>query len=279
MKKTVAIVGLGLMGGALGQALRRTRRYRVIGLARKARTLRDAKRLGAIDLGSTDESAVSSADIVVLCSPVDTLVPLFKKLLPHLKPDAIVTDVGSVKQPLMAAIARIPRPRSIAFVGGHPLAGSHKTGVKASHPRLFERSTVVLVPGSKSALAPLKSLWSAVGARVLVLSAEQHDRAVALISHLPHVLAHALVHFVAGDRDRAILKQLFAGSFRDATRVASADPDQWAQILHANAQPVRLALQAFIKELQRTGLLLNRPHLKSHLQKSHRFRRPLFHGL
>ncbi len=279
MKKTVAIIGIGLMGGSLGQALRRTRRYRVIGIARKARTLRDARRLGAIDVGARELAAVAAADIVVLCSPVDTIVPLFKKILPFLKADAIVTDVGSVKQPIMQQIARVRCPASISFVGGHPLAGSHKTGVKAAHFRLFERSTVVLVPGSRAGLSTLKTLWNAVGAKVLVLTPAQHDRAVALISHLPHVLAHALVHRVAGDCDRMILKQLFAGSFRDLTRVASADPDQWVQILRANARPVREAIQSFRKELERFETLLEHPSLKPHLQKSHAFRRLLFHGI
>ncbi len=268
-----------MIGGSLGQALRRSKRYRVLGIGRNPRKLRDAKRLGAVDVTSTRLSDAASADIVVLAGPVDTIVPIYKRILPFLKAGTIVTDVGSVKEPIMKAIARLPRSSAIYFVGGHPLAGSHKTGVKAAHSRLFERSTVVLVPGSRAGLRPLKSLWRAAGANVMILSAPDHDRAVALISHLPHALAHALVHTIAGHRDRRRLLPLLAGSFRDATRVASSDPDQWAQILRSNARPVAEALSVFRRELARIETALSRAGLKSHLRKSQTFRRPLFNGV
>jgi prephenate dehydrogenase len=279
MKPTVAIIGVGLIGGSLGQALRRTKKYRVIGIGRSARRLYDARRLGAIDQAATDLSAAATADIIVIASPVDTIVPTFKKLLPHLKPGTIVTDVGSVKGQVLADIARLKRPRSIRFVGGHPLAGSHKTGVKASNFRLFEGSTVVLVPTPHAPLQALKSLWQAVGARVIVMSAAEHDRAVALISHLPHVLAHALVHALAGRRDRRQLIPLLAGSFRDMTRVVSSDPAQWAQILRANAREVSHSLQLYRRELTRMEKMLTRRTLAVHLSKSQTFRGPLFHGV
>jgi prephenate dehydrogenase len=277
--KTVAIVGLGLIGGSLGQALRRSKRYRVIGVARRAKTVAEARRAGAVDAASTRLSDVASADIVVLCSPVDQIIPLLKSALPFLKPRTIVTDVGSVKGPIMAAAARLAKNSSFQFAGGHPLAGSHKTGVKASRVRLFERSTVVLVPGARAAIGPLKSLWSAAGAKTRVMSAADHDRAVALISHLPHALAHALVHVIAGRRERARLIPLLAGSFRDVTRVASSDPEQWAQILRANAGPVKAALREFRRELSRIEKTLSHPRLAAHLKKSQTFRRPLFNGI
>jgi prephenate dehydrogenase len=278
MKKTVAIVGVGLIGGSLGRALRRTGKYRVMGLGRRASSLRAAKRLGAVDTFSTDFSDVAVADIVMICSPVDTIAPLFKRLLPHLKPGAIVTDAGSVKGSILRAIARIPKPASIYFVGGHPLAGSHKTGVKASNFRLFEGSTVVLIPGPQAAMKPLKSLWNAVGAKIQFMSARDHDRAVALISHLPHVLAHTMVHAFASRSDRKRLLPLLAGSFRDVTRVASADAEQWSQILRANAPAVEEAIGQFRNQLTRLQKNLRRPALRSHLRKSQHVRRPLFNG-
>ena len=226
--KTVAIVGVGLIGGSLGQALRRSKRYKVLGIARKSSTLRDAKRMGAIDSGSLKLSDVSHADIVVLCTPVDSIVPLISKLKPSLKPRAIVTDVGSVKGILDKQI------RGVRFVGSHPLAGSHKTGVKAARPDLFKGATCVVVPRDRSALKTIREMWKTVGAKVIEMSASAHDDAVAFTSHLPHVIAHALVHTVSQRPQQKILTSLMAGSFRDVTRVASSDPDQWLQIFHAN---------------------------------------------
>lgn len=278
MKPTVAIIGLGLIGGSLGQALRRSKKYKVIGIARRAKTAREAKRRGAVDRASMRLADVASADIVVICSPLDAIIPLFKRIVPFLKPGAIVTDAGSVKEPILRAAARVKRPASVHFMGGHPLAGSHRTGVEASSFRLFEGSTVVLVPGSRTALSPLKALWRVAGAKTLVLTAKEHDRAVALISHLPHALAHALVHLIARARDRRRLASLVAGSFRDATRVASADPSQWAQIFGANARPLRDALRSFRRELSRFENNLSRSSLQKHLKVSQAFRRPLFHG-
>jgi prephenate dehydrogenase len=275
--KTVAIIGVGLIGGSLGQALRKTKRYRVIGISRKAPSAREAKRLGAVDVASTNLADVKHADLVVISNPLDAIVPTLKRILPHLKSGAVVTDAGSTKGVIMAAASRLKFPRGIVFAGSHPLAGSHKTGVKASSFRLFERSTVVLVPGHRAALKALKSLWNAVGARVLVMSAEQHDRAVALTSHLPHAVAHALSHAFLRRGDRQKTVALLAGSFRDATRVASADAHQWAQILRANARALAPALKVFKQELTRIEQSLSRPALAAHLKKSQTFRRSLFH--
>jgi prephenate dehydrogenase len=279
MKPTVAIIGVGLIGGSLGQALRRSGRYRVLGIGRRMKSLRAAKRLGALDELSTSLASAADADIVVICSPVDTVVPIFKKILPVLKAGTIVTDAGSVKGAILRAVQRIAKPASIHFVGGHPLAGSHRTGVEAANPRLFQGSTVVLVPGSRAGLKPLKSLWKAAGARSVVMSADDHDRSVALISHLPHVLSHALVLLLAGRRDRAKLVPLLAGSFRDATRVAASDPEQWSQILRSNAPAVRSALRAFRQELAQLEKALPDRRLKRRLRRSQSFRRPLFNGI
>jgi len=267
---TVAIVGIGLIGGSLGQALRKSKRYRVLGIARRPVTLIEAKRLGAMDAGSTNLTDVYQADIVVLCTPVDEIVPVLEKLKPFLKPRAIVSDVGSVKGILNQQI------RGVRFVGAHPLAGSHKTGVKAARPDLFRNATCVLVPQDPSALKAIRAMWETAGARVLVMSARAHDEAVALISHLPHLLAHALVQAVAGRSDQKVLKSLMAGSFRDATRVASSDPEQWAQIFQANLKNIHEAVRLFQKELQRLSSQLDRTSLRAALKKSQAYRLPLF---
>ncbi len=234
MKPTVAIIGVGLIGGSLGQALRQSKRYRVLGIARRPfSTLRDAKHLGAIDAGSTNLTDVYQADIIVMATPVDSIVPFVQKIKPFLKPHAIVTDVGSVKGILDQQI------RGVRFVGAHPLAGSHKTGVKAARADLFKGATCVLVPQDRTALKSIRDLWRTTGARVLIMSAQAHDAAVALTSHLPHLLAHALVHAAAKRPNQKILQSLMAGSFRDVTRVASSDPDQWVQIFQANLKNLR----------------------------------------
>src|SRR5258706_3276646 len=161
----VAIIGIGLMGGSLGQALRRSKRYRVLVIARRPSTLREAKHLGAIDAGSTNLTDVYQADIVVIATPVDSIVPIIEKIRPFLKSRAIVTDVGSVKGMLDQQV------RGVRFVGAHPLAGSHKTGVKAAQPDLFKGATCVLVPQDLSALKPIREMWRTAGARVLEMSA------------------------------------------------------------------------------------------------------------
>src|SRR5439155_7626556 len=233
MKLTVAIIGVGLIGGSLGQALRRSRRYRVLGIARRPSTLREAKAVGAIDAGSTNLTDVYQADIVVIATPVDSIVPIIQKIRPFLKSHAVVTDAGSVKGALDQQV------RGVRFVGSHPLAGSHKSGVKAARADLFRGATCVLVPQDLSALRPIRQMWVATGARILEMSAQAHDAAVALTSHLPHLLAHALVRLAAKGPNQRALKSLMAGSFRDMTRVASSDPDQWAQIFQANLQNLR----------------------------------------
>lgn len=278
MKPTVAIVGVGLIGGSLGMALRR-RGYRVIGVARKTTTLRDAKRLGAIDEGSQDFSAVGAADIVIVCTPVALIVPTIQRFQPFLKPNAIVSDAGSVKGAILRRLEPLIRRKKLNFVGAHPLTGSHKTGVKAARRDLFFGSTVVLSARGNARLGPIAALWKATGARVLKLSVDRHDEVVALISHLPHVLAHALVHSVLRRKDQSVVKRLMAGSFRDMTRVAGSDPEQWTQIFEANSKNVRRSIAIFRRELARLEKQIAKPGLKKILRQSQAYRLPLFHGI
>ncbi len=277
--KTVAIVGVGLIGGSLGQGLRRSKKYRVLGLSRRSSTIRLARRLGAIDRGSTDYSVVSAADIVVIATPIDRALPTLKRLLPFLRAGTVITDVGSVKDPILKGVAKILGRAPVTFVGGHPLAGSHNTGVRSARPDLFVGSTCVLVPLGKAPVQVIASLWKTVGAKPQILPAERHDAAVAMTSHLPHLIAHALVKSLSAHPDRALLKKLVAGSFRDMTRVASADPDQWREILRSNAVSVRQGLVDFRRQLDILEKNLTTPKLLSLLKASHRFRRPLFHGI
>jgi len=278
-KTAVAIIGVGLIGGSLGKALRRSKRYSVIGIGRRPESLNNALSTGAVDRISTQFSDAAQAQIVVLATPVSLIVPTLKRVLPVLKPGTIVTDVGSVKGSLLKDVQKTLRRKDVHFIGAHPLAGSHRTGVMASQPTLFKNATCVVIPGDRSATAAVSALWKAAGARVLELSAAQHDQLVAVTSHLPHLLAHALVHTAARSDDQKKLQALMAGSFRDMTRVASADPDQWVDIFEANAPALRSALRAFLSQLSALSRQVGRSSLRKTLRHSHLYRQPLFRGL
>lgn len=243
------------MGGSLGLALRR-RGWRVTGIGRNPARLARAKTLRALDETSTDPAAANGADVVALCVPVDQIVPWAKVLKPHLGPRALITDVGSVKGAIVREFDRIFPGDAPAAVGAHPMAGSEKTGVDAARADLYQDATCVLTPGprtSPGALRRAEAFWRSVGARTLTLTPDVHDRWVALVSHLPHLAADALV-LAAGartrtDRDRDILARVAAGSFRDATRVAGADPALWRAIFTMNDRAVRDALADFRRAL------------------------------
>ncbi|MBI3291733.1 MAG: prephenate dehydrogenase/arogenate dehydrogenase family protein [Elusimicrobia bacterium] len=267
----VTIIGVGLIGGSLGMALRR-QGYHVVGVGRKRAHLALAKRKGAIDDGTLDPSrGVQQSAIVVVATPVDRIVPIVHSVWPWLSPGTLVTDVGSVKAPIVrgvrAAARRLSRRQAKApvFIGGHPLAGSHQQGVRHARADLFEGATCVLTPPlgvSPTALAVVQRMWRSVGARPLLLDPILHDRWVALTSHLPHLTAAALVHSVGRQarQDRRVVR-LLAGSFRDLTRVAVSDPEQWAAITWGNRQALARALKTFRRLLMQAERAL--PHQRA----------------
>lgn len=241
----VTIVGLGLIGGSLGMALRRRRLARVVGYSRKPATLRRAKARGAIDIGTTNlQRAVEDADLVVLATPVDRMVPLGRQLVRWMKPDSILTDVGSTKAHIVAGLQHVPR--RIAFVGGHPIAGSEQRGIDAAQPALFAGAVCVLTPTAKTssrALGRVRALWRGVGARIMTMSPRTHDRVLAATSHLPHLVAYCLAQSV-----RANALPRAPQSFLDLTRIAKSDPDLWDDIFMSN----RTALLAAIRQFDRS---------------------------
>ncbi|OGR87398.1 MAG: hypothetical protein A3A86_00200 [Elusimicrobia bacterium RIFCSPLOWO2_01_FULL_60_11] len=247
-KRTLAILGVGLMGGSIGLAVKKRRLpWRVIGIGRSAARLAAAKRKGALDEFSTDPARAIEADLVILCSAVSDIVPSFEKIMPHLKAGAWVSDIGSVKSPVMKEIFDAsPEAR---FVGGHPLAGSEKTGAENARADLYEGATVALCPGpsgSKAGLKVLKGFWESLGAKPLLIEPDIHDILVAQTSHLPHVLAAALARLVSALNGRdARTGRLLAGSFRDMTRIADSDPRQWAEISAANQRFILGALKSY----------------------------------
>ncbi len=256
----VTIIGLGLIGGSLGMAIRRKRLAKqVVGFSRKPSTLKLAKKNGAIDSGSTNlRAAVSGADIVVLATPVDWIVPLGKKVARWMKPGSVLTDVGSTKAIIVAALDKaLPAP--VSFVGGHPVAGSEQQGIEAADPSLFDGSFCILTPTHKTrprALKQATALWKPLVAELMRMDPKKHDRLLGATSHLPHLLAFAL----AGAVSPAGLPQA-PRSFLDMTRIAKSSPDLWDDILLNNRRELMKSMDLFSKQWLafRKALAANNP--------------------
>ncbi|HVS39113.1 MAG TPA: prephenate dehydrogenase/arogenate dehydrogenase family protein [Gemmataceae bacterium] len=238
---TLAVVGVGLIGGSIGLAARRRGAAgRVVGVDGRPEALRRALACGALDEAAPDlRTAAAAADVVMVCTPVDAIAPTILEAAPACRPGTLLTDAGSTKAALLRAVDG-KLPAGVAFVGGHPLAGSEKQGSDYSSAEMFEGRPVLLTRTpytDDNALSRAAGFWEALGARVRVMDPEEHDRAVATTSHLPHLTASAL----AGVTPPEWLG-LTAGGFRDATRVAAGGPELWAGILLSNTEAVLAAL-------------------------------------
>ena len=244
---SVAVFGPGLMGGSLLMALRQRAPQTKLGAwARRAEVIAELKSQQLIDFGSTDAAEVAAAcGMVVLCLPVDRLDDAAESIKEAVSPATWVTDVGSVKQSVVASLEKIFATHG-NFVGSHPMCGSEEAGLGAARADLYEGALCVVTPTENSnpdAVRAVSDLWQAVGARLLEMSAADHDRAAAAVSHVPHVAAALLVELVCGEAP--IYRQLCAGGFRDTTRVASGSPDLWAAILSSNRAEVSSSLGKF----------------------------------
>jgi prephenate dehydrogenase len=254
MIETVAIVGMGLMGGSLGRALRARRLARhVVGIDRQAEARRGALEVGAADRTTTELDGVREADLIVLATPVPTLPALLAHLVPYVGPHALLTDLGSVKARIVEAGERLYGTR---FIGGHPMAGSEQSGIESSRADLFQGAAWAIVRSTPVALDTdgearrLHELAIALGARPVLLNAAQHDRLVALVSHLPHLLSFAFAHTVQSHDSEAVARQLAGGSFRDMIRVAASDPALWQGIFAENRSALLDSLSAYQTRLR-----------------------------
>jgi prephenate dehydrogenase len=257
----VTIVGVGLLGGSLGLALRRRGLARLVaGYVRRPASGRDCERAGATDFATTDLlAAVSNSDLVVLCTPLFQMKPLVCQMLPALKRGAIVTDVGSVKAPLVRDLELLVARSEAHFIGSHPMAGAEKTGVRAARADLFQGAACVVTPtrrSNKSAVQKIGRLWRSVGGRVLQMTPKAHDALVSRSSHLPHLVAAALVTTVLEAKRAARVTPLCASGFRDSTRIASGSPEMWRDIGLSNRREILSALDAFESELKKFKLAL-----------------------
>lgn len=255
----LAILGPGLLGGSIALAARTRRGCRVSMWARRAEAVAEAEALGIADFVSTDlHAVVADANFVVLCVPVGAMPALARQVVEAIPADAIITDVGSVKAVVCAELGVIFRERG-CFVGSHPMAGSEQTGIAAARADLFQGAAAIVTPDERSepgAVAAIGEFWAALGSRVMQVAPEEHDRIVALISHLPHLVAAALVNTVTASSPGAF--DFCGPGFRDTTRVAAGPPAMWAEILRTNQVAVRSAVEALIEKLREMTTLLDR---------------------
>ena len=269
--KKIAIVGVGLIGGSIGMALKKRHKgdFFVIGIGRDIKKLALAKKLGALDEFSTEFSAASKADIVVICTPVDTVGAMVKNILPHVKESCVITDVGGVKELVINDVKKvlIENRSKVNFVGAHPMAGKEKSGVESATSKLFVGATVILTTelSNQKSLNIIRAFWQSCGANVIEMLCKKHDEAVALVSHIPHIMAFS-ISALCGKKLKEIpeLPLVAADSFRDITRVALSNPADWAVICSSNKSALNNELGNLIKILSNSHKALK---VKDELEK------------
>jgi prephenate dehydrogenase len=267
------IIGVGLIGGSLGLALRARHLVReVVGVSRAEKTIAAARDRGAIDRGTVDPMAgVAGADLVILATPPDLVVPMAQRVLPYLRPGAVLTDVASVKAEIVRSVEALVGSQSrVMFVGGHPMAGTEGRGVAAASATLFEGTAYLLTPTPRTdpgALDRLGALARSLGAAPVTLDPQEHDRTVALVSHLPYLMAVALMGITQTAAPAA------GPAFLGATRVARSPVEMWAQICRLNRDSILAALRVFREELTRLeGALGNGDRLTTMLESARKAR-------
>jgi prephenate dehydrogenase len=250
----LAIVGVGLIGGSLALALKAAGVVgEVVGIGRSLANLEKALELGVVD-GITQDPAegVADADLVFLATPVLTLTEMASRVLPHMKPGAVLTDGGSVKGFVARAIEPLV-PKGVHFVPGHPIAGTEKSGAEAAFATLYHRRRCILTPTAQTdpaALRLVRRVWETAGCEVVEMDVEKHDRILGAISHLPHMVAYSLVNAVSSyDRYEENILEYSAGGFRDFTRIASSDPTMWRDIALTNRDALLEMIERFESSL------------------------------
>jgi len=261
MKPNIAIIGLGLIGGSLGLALKRNPGLQITGYDGSFSTLEQAFRRGIIDTIATSiENACEHADVIIFATPVNTTVAMMHQAVNwKLRADVIMTDTGSTKGPIMDAAKQLLE-RGITFIGGHPMAGSHKSGVTAAKEHLFENAYYILTPDSQTDSKKVEQLRILLGptkGKIVVLDSEEHDRMTAIVSHFPHLVASSLVgRLSVQQEEQPFVKKLAAGGFRDLTRIASADPIMWRDITTQNREELLTQLDGWLEEMENVRNML-----------------------
>ena len=252
----VAVIGVGLIGGSFSAALREKKLCgHVVGAGRSAANLKTALERGIVDSIASDAAAAArGADLILVSAPVAQFGKIFREITDHLNPGALLTDAGSTKRDVVAAARTALGAKIAQFVPAHPIAGAEHSGAAAANAALFRDRRVVLAPldeNSKQDVEALAGLWSAIGARVSRMTPQEHDEVFAAVSHLPHLLAYALVDDVSKRPNAAQLFGYASGGFRDFTRIASSHPEMWRDICLANSDQVLKELSHFSGELEK----------------------------
>ena len=254
MINKLCVIGIGLMGGSLARALKQAEFVEhVVAVGRDESHLERAVELGVADSVETDISkAAADADVIVIAVPVGAMKAVFSELATVIKPDAVITDVGSVKGNVVRDARSALGDKLSRFVPGHPIAGTEKSGVEASFAELYQGQRVILTPleeTNTTATQTITQMWHAAGADVQSLSVEHHDEVLAATSHLPHALAYTLVDTLAQMHEHREIFQFAAGGFKDFTRIASSDPQMWHDICLNNRDALLTMLDRFKRDL------------------------------
>jgi prephenate dehydrogenase len=253
--KNISIIGLGLIGGSLGQRIiTKLPGTKVTGIPRRKATIKQALAKKAIQKGTLDiKEGIKNADLIIIATPIQSIVPIFKKVISHAKKDTVIIDVGSTKTALVHNLEALC-PSHLHFIGCHPMAGKETKGIEVAEHKILDKATVVLTKTgntSKKALNALTLLFSKLGTKPLTMKPQLHDYLVGAVSHLPYLLASSLAGTVKDMKNhKKTLSQLASSGFRDTTRVASSDPDWGKDIVETNREQLLLVLEQYQKNLE-----------------------------
>ncbi len=258
----MVVIGTGLIGGSFALALKRAQAVgEVIGIGRRRETLEEAKQLGVVDqIGDYDAASFADVDMVLVATPVGQMRTVFSAIAPLVPRDAVITDGGSTKQDVVALAREYFASSMDRFVPAHPISGTEKNGPSAAFAELYQGRRVILTPlpeTSTAAASLVRAAWEACGARVSELQPDVHDAMLAAVSHLPHLLAFALVDELAGRDNGQELFSFAGGGFRDFTRIASSNPEMWRDIFLSNREAVGRDLRHYRDKLAQLQKLLD----------------------
>ncbi len=249
----VVVIGLGLIGGSIALELKKKRlANEVIGISRHVRTLTIARNKGAIDKGSKDLKLVRDADLVIFATPVSAIIKLAEKISNLVRPDCVVTDVGSTKEEVVSKLSRI----FPCYAGSHPLAGLEKRGILNAQAGMFKNTLCILTPLKNTdsrSLSKVKKFWNALGAKTAILSPKAHDEILSFVSHLPHIVAFSLIGVIP-----ARYLKFSATGLRSTTRIAASDAELWADVFLSNSKNLLKAIDSFQNGLVRIRAAVNK---------------------
>ena len=261
MIERLAIIGVGMIGASLALALKQARAVNhVVGCGRNQLNLQKGVDLGVIDSYTASiAEAASSADVVVLATPLGAMKQVFEQIADIISEYTIITDTGSAKGSVIKVAQTVLGDKISQFVPGHPIAGAEKSGVEAGLADLYQNRRVIITPLESTdpeAVAKIESMWQACGASIEYLGVEHHDKVLAATSHLPHMLAYGLVNYLSGLNDHDEIFKYAAGGFRDFTRIASSDPVMWRDVCISNGEALLTLIEGYKNELDQVSVAI-----------------------